>query len=101
MQFRKVTPDDQQALGHLMDDEGEDAEPPLRLYVEHELPKSLFDHQSVNGEMHKDVRQVFTPTAARSEQLNGGVGMPAPMMNYPAAHHHGGASGNHPNLRML
>ena len=57
----------------------DDGEPPLRLFVEQELPRSLFDNQSVNGEMHKDVRQVITPTAARSEQLNVGGGAHATM----------------------
>ena len=34
----------------------DDGEPPLRLFIEQELPRSLFDNQSVNVEMHKDVR---------------------------------------------
>ena len=69
--FRQVNPE--QPLLHMKVDEAScdeannnannvhrggcnDSEPPLRLFVEQELPRSLFDNQSVNGEMHKDVR---------------------------------------------
>ena len=94
--FRKVNPAEQALIQHLDDDAQCDnagiQEPPLRLYTEHQLPKSLFDHQSVNGEMHKDVRQVITPTAARSEQLNG----PAPGMLAPPQTIMGGQA-NHLN----
>ena len=89
--FRQVNPE-QPLLLHMKEDDAscdeannrggaicDDGEPPLRLFVEQELPRSLFDHQSVNGEMHKDVRQVITPTAARSEQLNIGGGAHATM----------------------